>query len=106
MNKKDEFKQKCQRISDQLGLADPEFYEDSDQQDPFYDDGTLHVVKYGVRACFHLDEDTEGSLQNERTRIILGALNMKRKINDRVLVDDDLNAEEEYCPHCGRGYEE
>jgi hypothetical protein len=95
---KEQFKRKCQRVCDALGLDDP-YFPDVEGEDfaprVFEDDGTLHVVRNGMRVCFDVNND-EGSVQNERTRKVLGALNIK--VTESALVKEyDQNV----CPSCG-----
>lgn len=75
-------------------------------QEPFEDDGYLHVMKGKERACFDVGggQSLCGKQQNERARAVLTALGMARKITPRVLVEEaDDEDEDGHCPHCGRG---
>lgn len=84
---KETFRQKCQRLADEICDGDIDFFEDS-AQEPVYDDGVLHVTYRGLRACFGLNEDATARAQNDKSRAILKALGMEKKITDRVLLDE------------------
>lgn len=99
------FKRKCERVADKFDnevLFFTDEYEEAraDEFEAVYDDGSLHIRRYGIRAVFELGEDRSIADQNANTRLIMEALNMKRKINDQVLLkeepDDEPYEEEEF----------
>lgn len=97
------FRNKCEKAARMSGVDDPVFYPDNFIATEYYDDGNLHIRQFGLRAVFGLNADAPAKQQNETTRRIMGALNMKRKITDRVLVKEDGDDEDgEECPHCGQ----
>lgn len=107
MTRKEAFKAKCILASEKaLGCSRMYFYDDPRPDDVFEDDGNLHVRKDGVRACFdvNIGQDESGEEQNKKTRAVLEALNMRSKITDRVLVEEDEEEEEHSCDceYCGR----
>lgn len=92
------FLAKCKRIADELLSDEPMTWPEKGEDDAYHDDGTLHVRRYGIHVAFGLREDTPGDLVNEQTRKIMAALGMKRKISERVLVEEE-------CETCdGEGY--
>ncbi len=96
------FERKCIAVNEKLGLGEILFFPDERRADAFEDDGCLHVVKGGMRACFDVASD-DAAVQNERARAVMTELGMEKKIDDRVLVDEKADEEDEYCPHYGRG---
>jgi hypothetical protein len=99
------FRRKCERVSEATGI-DVIFFDDPPgNPDVFEDDGNLHIrLASGLRACFGVDpaQDGSGAGQNAKTRKVMEALGMKRKITDRVLVEEDDDEDYvERCPHCG-----
>lgn len=94
------FETECRKVSENTGI-DVMFFPDKGKSDLTQDDGTLHITKRGLRACFDVGrgQSATGKEQNERTRAILSALKMEDCINNRVLVDED--EDENVCPHCG-----
>ena len=97
------FAQRCQAIADDLGVG-IDFFQDEKYQEPFVDDGTLHVVnRTGMRACFAIGEDASAADWNITARKILTALGLETKIGKRVLQEERTNDADEYCEHCGRG---
>jgi hypothetical protein len=100
---KTKFEIECQKIADTLNLGDVLFFADECKEPPFEDDGSLHVIKRGMRACFDVGDGQrrDGKSQNEFTRAVLTALKMERFINDRTLVEEN-DEDDETCPHCGR----
>lgn len=103
------FRKRCEKVAEMTGV-DVMFFEDGaivggHKPDAYEDDGSLHIeTESGLRACFDVNpgQDLPGVDQNARTRKVMEALGMKRKITDRVLVDDSLDDVEERCPTCGR----
>lgn len=96
------FKKKCNRVAESLGIG-VEFYSDDGFERQFEDDGTLHISRANVRACFDVSggEGKTAKDQNDLTRDVMKALRMTKYIGDSVLVDEDDEADE-VCPHCGR----
>jgi hypothetical protein len=84
----------------------PMFCEGENGTDVFEDDGYLHVRRRGTRAVFNVSkgQTLNGEEQNKRTVIVMEALGMKSKIDERVLVDEEPDEEENegFCPACGR----
>ncbi len=101
----EKFRKRCLKVAEKLDLA-VDFNDDPRADDTFEDDGTLHVLRGGLRACFDVSngQTCEADMQNAWTRAVLTALSMKRAITDRVLVDEGCGGGDEsgeYCPHCG-----
>lgn len=97
------FTQQCQTIADDLGF-EIDFFQDEKYQEPFCDDGVLHVVnRTGMRACFRIGEDTSAIDWNIAARKILTALGLESKIGKHVPEDEKVEDADEYCSHCGRG---
>lgn len=101
VTKQNRFRNKAVAVSRKvLDEQDVGFYVEKRPDDAFEDDGTLHVIKYGIRAVFSIGQDTPGRESNEKTRAILAALGMKRKIGKNTLVAEE-------CETCdGSGYVE
>jgi hypothetical protein len=60
-----------------------------DRTSEFEDDGALHIVRFGYRACFVVSESQDHpKRQNELTRRILNDLGIDID-GDRVFVDED-----------------
>ena len=95
------FEKKCLKIGDDLGIG-VTFFSGEAYTDgiTFHDDGTLHVVRVGVRACFDVSNSQSLSPkeQNDTTRKVMRALNLK--VTDTCLVEDD-EVSGNVCPHCG-----
>lgn len=81
------FRQTCEQVADRLGIG-VSFFSPQPSRPPFHDDGNLHVTSRGTRACFHLDQDAPDKLQNQRTRLILIALDMERHIGPQTPLDE------------------
>ena len=98
------FERDCNEIADKIGIT-VHFYGEGSNREPLYDDGFLHITKRKIRAVFNVDQDAPGKIQNERTRDIMNALGLSKKINDRVLIEEDDEPDEDddrdYCPTCG-----
>jgi hypothetical protein len=86
-------------VSEKLGI-EVYFYYNEKGSDVFEDDGFLHIYKNMVRAVFTIGQDLPAKEANERTRAILTALGMEKKITQRVLVDEI--DETDCCDTCGR----
>ena len=84
------FKKRCESVADQIGVT-VDFFKDSHQQEPFEDDGNLHIVRNGLRACFDVGngQSNTGKKQNVLSEHILAALGIKSYIRNRVLVEED-----------------
>lgn len=97
--KQSQFRNKANRVSNDVLGDDVAMFFDIDEKDGAYeDDGALHVTKHGLRAVFGIGQDTPGEEANEKTRDILTALNMKRYIGKSTLVEEE-------CLECdGDGY--
>lgn len=104
------FRDKVGTVVRKLGIDEPLWCDDKREDREFEDDGYLHICRSGLRAVFNVSNGQEatGEEQNRQTRAIMEALNMKRKITDRVLVeegDEDDDAEHECnCEYCTRNY--
>lgn len=92
--KPETFKRRCEKVAETLGL-DVSFYDDAQPDRENVDDGTLHITRSGLRACFNVDQGRDdGKLQNENTRAVLAA--MKIKVGDNVLVDVESEDGDQY----------
>jgi hypothetical protein len=106
------FQRKVERVVKSLDIDDPLVCHDSKdmKDDEYEDDGSLHIQRAGVRYVFDVSDgqSATGEEQNRQTRAIMEALNMKRKITDRVLVeegDENNDAEHECnCEYCTRNW--
>jgi len=87
------FRSRVERVVKKLDIDEPRVFFDAKDSadDEFTDDGSLHIRRSGMRVVFNVSnhQNAEGAEQNRQTRAIMEALNMKRKITDRVLVDED-----------------
>ncbi len=99
------FKKKCEKVSEDLDIP-VVFYDDPRKTAAFEDDGYLHLVKNGVRACFDVAnaQTYTAYQQNANTKAVLDALNFKEYTLQIVFVDDKEDEEEDCCPECGREY--
>ncbi len=99
--RKEAFRRKCLKVSESTGI-EVSFCDDDRKQEPHEDDGTLHITKDGLRACFWVCSDVP-AVQNERAVEVMTAMKMEKKITDRVLVEDDEDSNDlgDRCPHCG-----
>lgn len=104
MRKLSAFEKKCRQVEEVTGVELFMIYDEPKSNYCYEDDEVLHVCKGTERACFSVGADhISGAEQNERTRQVLTALGLEKKITDRVLVEEDEDEDEdEYCPHCGR----
>jgi len=105
-NKLTAFQKRCIFVADFCYLPEPSFYEDRRKSEAHHDDGTLHVIWRGQRACFDVSncQDDPEHVVNEKTRKVLIGIGLEKFIGDRVLVeeDDDEDDRGDCCPHCGR----
>jgi hypothetical protein len=100
--KQSKFRSQCESVASNLGYELNWFDDVNRANNAFHDDGCLHIVRRGERACFDVShgQSDSGLEQNRATREILGKL--KLPVTDRCLTDED-DDEDECCPHCGRG---
>ena len=71
------FEKQCIEVNEKLGLGEIMFFpEPGRKPEVFEDDGTLHVVRRGQRACFDVSngQDYSARKQNGVTRKVLDAL--------------------------------
>ena len=68
----------------------------------FEDDGTLHIARGGLRACFDVSTGQSGSAkeQNKKTAAVLTGLGMRRLIGEALI--EETSDDDDTCPHCGR----
>lgn len=92
------FRNRAAKVAEKvLGCTDLLTWAESEPDDAYEDDGNLHVVRYGLHVVFGLNQDN-GKWSNEKTREILAALGMKKRIGKRTLVEEE-------CEECdGSGY--
>lgn len=92
---------RCKSISNSLGYGVSFITDANRDKKPFIDDGTLHVRRCGVRACFDVACDVE-RIQNDRVREIMKELRLS--VTKSVLIDEpvDYVEEETTCGWCGR----
>lgn len=91
------FRMKCERVAEKTGFG-VSFYEDDDTDRANMDDGTLHITRSGLRACFDVAND-EAVYQNANIRKVCAAMGLKAK--DEYMEDEE-EEHEGVCPHCGR----
>lgn len=86
------FENRCERASKKTGYS-VAYYNDppGTAAGIYQDDGTLHVSKYGLRACFWIFND-DPAIQNERARAVLAAL--------RLMVPDSALSPVQLEPDC------
>lgn len=105
------FRNRAERILHKLGYdGDFDWHDDGKESkdDEFYDDDVLHIRRSGLRLTVDLGYDKPASQQNAKTRAIMEALQMKRKITDRVLIEEEDEEDEEHecnCEFCTRRWE-
>jgi hypothetical protein len=75
---------------------------DPKSDDQYEDDGNLHIEKAGIHICFGIGQDLPSAEYNRQARLVMETLGMKRKISERVLVEEDDENDENYCSKCGR----
>ena len=101
----EQFMRKCNKAA-VAGETSVFFVDDrpAEENSQYEDDGALHVKFGGCRAVFDVGDgqSNSGAEQNRKTRLVMEALGMKRKINDNVLVEECDDDEDDVCPHCGR----
>jgi hypothetical protein len=99
-----QFERDCRAVAEETGIEVDFFYNEKGS-DCYEDDGNLHIHKSGMRAVFNVGHngDLPGAEQNERTRKVLNALGMGKKISDRVLVTEEAEEDDDdVCGECGR----
>jgi len=82
------FQSRCLEVAEQVGV-EVHFYDETvAKADAFHDDGTLHVQKSKMRACFDVSnsQNLSGRKQNKNTEAVMQALGLE--VTSRVLVDD------------------
>ncbi len=95
MAKKLTFREQCEEVADALSI-DVVFFNETRPSTVFEDDGALHIVRRGVRACFGVEND-DPQLQNEKASRVLAGLKIPE--TKAAFVDED--DERDCCPHCG-----
>jgi len=88
---KTKFEIQCEGVAEKHGV-DVIFFDDIRKMSALEDDGNLHVIKRGLRACFGIGQDEKISIYNEKTEGILTDLGMGKFIGPNVLLEDE-------CPH-------
>ena len=79
------FEKKCKAVADDIGI-EVTFYPDNDRANAYEDDGALHVVRCGQRACFGVGIADDPVEQTKNTRLVLTALKLEKEIGDHTLV--------------------
>lgn len=99
---KPRFQLQCEAVSEKTGI-NVMFLDDNQNSEPCEDDGNLHIIKHGLRACFDVGREqcASGKEQNERTRKVMTELGMEKQITDMVLVDEQEDCDDDECPCCG-----
>lgn len=108
-NKVSAFEKRCIIAARDAGVEVIFFRDDVDHKnDAVEDDGSLHVTRSGLRACFDVGDgqSRSGYDQNVKTIMVLSGLglwlDMEQKSKDRVLVDETAEEDDDdECPHCG-----
>jgi len=106
-NPKIKFEVACKEASEKTGVEVCFFGNDGKAKTSFYeDDGNLHLFKGKGWACFDVGQGQRlsGKEQNIRTRAVMTVLGLENYINDRVLVDETEDDDEDECPCCGRSH--
>jgi predicted GNAT superfamily acetyltransferase len=96
-----EFVEECREIAVKLDV-ELTFYDEEKGRGAsrsFEDDGFLHVVFRGKRACFTVNVNDDPVRQNDLTREILKGLGRADEIGDNTLVDE---TDDDVCGECGR----
>lgn len=101
--RKTQFQSLCQEVSDKTRISVSFIREKSGKTNVHEDDGTLHVTKGSIRACFDVGEGQRlsGKEQNARAKELLKALNMESYAT-KAAFTDEYEEEDNVCPHCGR----
>lgn len=94
---------KCESAAESAGVTDGVLVWATDKKDIYEDDGNLHVAMRGVHVAFGIGQDLPSAEYNEKTKAIMTAMGLAKKISERVLVDEEEDEDDEYCSHCGRG---
>ena len=100
--KTNSFRLKCDKVFKDLDM-EPLYFEGEDRaDDQFEDDGVLHVIRGGLRACFDVrrGQSLSAVAQNTNTAVVMNALGLKKHIDPRVMLDEDEDSD--CCPRCGR----
>lgn len=80
------FQQQCINVSEETGIGVTLYHDErGEKDDAFEDDGTLHIRKRGIRACFNVVASSSLE-QNDDTREIMGLLRLE--VSDSVLADE------------------
>ena len=107
------FRNRAARVAAKvLDGSAPLDWEEAGDDDAYEGDGNLHVRRYGLHVVFGLNQDL-GKWSNEKTRLILAELGMKKRIGKRTLVEEECEAcdgngmvigscgHEHSCEECG-----
>jgi len=107
------FRKRCNLAFSLIG-AEPLYFNDGDsrEDDAFEDDGSLHVRRNGLRACFDVSngQSLDAAKQNAMTRLVMEALGLAKRdqpLPGRVAVEvpeEKEYGDEDCCPHCGKEY--
>lgn len=92
------FEKQCNEVADLFDLGEVLFFPDKGRKhEVFEDDGTLHVVRRGQRACFDVSNGQNASArrQNEVTRKVLAALEIELSPKEEIYVFQKEDDQEE-----------
>ena len=84
-----------------------DWYIDDRDDDAFEDDGCLHIIRKGIRACFDVGDCQllKPREQNENAQEVLDYLKLDDFDHKRVFIEEpeeEDDEEDEICPHCGQ----
>lgn len=86
--KKTKFQIVCEAVAETTDVG-VMFVPDSTLSKPYEDDGTLHITKRGMRACFDVGrgQSLSGAEQNKRAVAVLSALGLPK--TEDTMVDEE-----------------
>lgn len=89
------FENECKRAANKTGYEVNFYSAPVGEKSINEDDGSLHISKFGVRACFWIQSD-DPKIQNERAREVLKALRLA--VPDSALTEEYAEEDECDCP--------
>lgn len=99
------FRRRCIRAAEKACVGEVEFYEDKGGVFPnceFEDDGTLHIRRDGLRACFDVSncQNDSAEVQDVKIKAVMKA--MRLAVKPGFFGPHPIEEDKEFCPHCGK----